>query len=769
MNRRKVLEVSRKQKVLEKRASVAAFHPNSKTTAYPKSSEPSGPLPIEKAIQHDHPEVSPEFSETHRQPSGPKTKFTSIDRSSEFSPRLKNFPAEELRRFDASPRVETTLPPFQMTGDGDILHTPVVPQQIPQPMPKQSSHPEVFNVVPLERSPERQPHRPYVPKSLDHEERLISGHQSEGNFLKKRETEEMERQPVGGKNTVMSSQHISQADHHHSPENHVQFAGVQEIPQEIYYQQFPGLGMTSPQDVLINRSRMSQQQVYHQNFNKLHQHHQVVRQADHNKNYSPVTHPHQQSAQQFRQREFPRQRGPENEKSFKALEFTPEMIQDQEKLVGILRQQGFPDEIIKRQFDGLLAEQQRQLLFLHQLDNPDSSSQHSKNTEQPRRKRITKLDKDEKPEWMMHITPPWVSHATLEEMDKSDGQMRQQDQEDLRYKKNHENQTQQQNLTQIINPVFYEQQQQQTEYNYHPHHTQQISNFPQYHPHHQPLHPNNPDAVPQQLPTLESQNHQEVINYDRKSRVEPSSLMKLKTYKDVIKRQKQNNGLQDAATIKEAMEALKNPVNRKGLEYLDNLEKREKQIKLNGTQEPEEGLFQNWPHRPPDYFLQQSQREARANGLENRRNPDNPPPPIIIQQRSMNESMPVYPRRIEGDEFYGMQSTLADGIPQNCASALRNIGDPAQGYKNHFQAHVNNQVQGGTSGSNQGMGAGKSFQPFDMHQRQEYFQEMPKSCLKEGQCCVREYFEEPRIIGGVKYIGRKPEFIPNSYYSGPHN
>ncbi|XP_015114524.1 uncharacterized protein LOC107039436 [Diachasma alloeum] len=855
MNRRKVLEGSRRQKALGKRSSVAALHPNTNGIAHPKSSEPP---PLEKGIQHGNAEsckINPEAPEIHPKPLAPKTKFTSNDRSSEFSPRLKSFPAEELRRFDASPRVETTLAPFQMIGDGDIAPQPnkLVPQS--RSMQNHSSHPEVFNVVPLKRSPERQPHRPCVPRPVTHDERLITEHQSEGNFLKTKEPDEMESQPVGGRTAAVFRQQISgphqnlqaaaisedRLNHkqHQQHRNHVQFADdSQEISHEMYLhnypqqffqypQQFPGLGMTSPQDVSMNQSRMYQQHVYPQqgggpwlqypgyqfsNPSPAHHQQQVPQQPDqgeapslqqypNNINYplAPQHHHqrHQQTVQPPQQREYPRQRDPEDKNPRKVLEFTPEMIRDQEKLVQILRQQGFPDEIMKRQFDGLLAEQQRQLMFLHQLENPDDNPRASKNTEQPRRRRITRVDEDEKPEWMMHITPPWVSYASLEQRETNE-QKREQDQQNPQEQEQNMQQQmqqqdlQQQNLQQLIqqsvNPGVYQQLQEQRMMipnahlpaQYHHHHTQQVPNHPSYQ-----YYQNSPKLSLQQQQTFQPQNNQELISQDRKARVEPSSLLKLKIYKDVVKRQRQNNGLQDAATVKEAMEALRNPVTRKRLEYLANLEKKEKQIKLNGIQDPEESLLQNWPHRPPDYVLQQLKREARANGLENKRNPDNPRPPVPIFERNGSESMPVYPGRVEGDQqFYSMHPSLGnDGIHQNCASALRNVGDPSQGYKNNFQAHVNNQVQGGTSGSQQCLNVGRSSSvPFDMYsqQRQEYFQETPKSCLRggqgdgnghgqiQGQCYVRRFFEEPRVIGGVKYIGRKPEFIPNSCSPGQY-
>ena len=55
------------------------------------------------------------------------------------------------------------------------------------------------------------------------------------------------------------------------------------------------------------------------------------------------------------------------EDSRKLLKFTPAMISDQELLVSTMRQQGIPDDIMRRQFDALLAEQRKQLLYLEQL------------------------------------------------------------------------------------------------------------------------------------------------------------------------------------------------------------------------------------------------------------------------------------------------------------------------------------------------------------------------------------------------------------------
>jgi hypothetical protein len=93
----------------------------------------------------------------------------------------------------------------------------------------------------------------------------------------------------------------------------------------------------------------------------------------------------------------------------KTLQFTPEMIRDQELLVSTMRQQGVPDQVMQRHFDALLNEQRRHLAYVAQFQQREDTAE-IKGTQFARRR----TEKNEKPEWMVHITPPRISYNEIE-------------------------------------------------------------------------------------------------------------------------------------------------------------------------------------------------------------------------------------------------------------------------------------------------------------------------------------------------------------------
>ncbi|XP_063978391.1 transcription factor SPT20 homolog [Diachasmimorpha longicaudata] len=852
MNRRKVSEGSRKPKALGNRSSVATLHPNTNAITPSKNSEPP---PRDKGIQYGGTEsckIYPHAPVMQRKAPAPKTKFTSNDRSLVFSPRLKSFPAEELRRFDASPRVETTPALFQMIGDCDTVPQSDKTVIQSRSVPNHSNCPEVFNVVPVERSPERQLHRPCVPKSLNVNEHVMTENQSEGNLREVKELEEVERQPVGGRNAAVFRQQILGSGKKPKkkliPElqllrniqkqqlefyNDVQFMKDPRKMPEIMYphssnssqipqdpQPFPGLGMTSPQDVSMNQSRMYQQPLY--NFNYSLQQgpspyfpypgyqlsdqppfHNLKRAPLYVDVGEPTNHgqatqydysPQQLLLQLSQQQECPRELNVKDKQFPENLKFTSQMLRDQEKLMLTLRQQGCPYYFMKRQFEGLIAEQRRHLMMIHQQENYNKSAKSSEETKTPTRKRITRVEEDGKPEWMSHITPPWVSYASLEQQENDERKRQQEQQNRYEQQPNVQQNLQQQSgqpfTQQPVNPRDYQQFQQQqmignayVPVSHNDYHAQNAHRPPLHHQHQQ-----NSTAVPfsqQQFgdfQTTNTANNNQILDPgNAKWGLEPSNLVKLEVLTESVGPERRKNGLQDAAAVKEAQKILNSPAQGKTLDMVDNLQKREDPIKLNGMQDPEQNDLRNGPHRSPDSVLKESRTEARANGLENKRNDNNPRSQIPNSAKWKSEAMPVYPRRVEEEDqqLYSMHpSDEYDWIPQNGASALRNVSAPSQGYKNDFQAHVNNQDQGGTSGNPQYLNTPTS-SPFDMHsqQRQKYLQAESTNYLTgrqgngneneriQGQSSVRGEFDEPRVIGGVTYIGRKQEFIPNSSFS----
>ncbi|XP_014477566.1 PREDICTED: uncharacterized protein LOC106745991 [Dinoponera quadriceps] len=388
--------------------------------------------------------------------------------------------------------------------------------------------------------------------------------------------------------------------------------------------------------------------------------------------------------------------------SKKTLQFTPDMIHDQELLVSTMRQQCVPHDVMRRQFDALLNEQRRHLAYIAQFQQQTADAEAEiKRTCRLIRRRT---ENDEKPEWMVHITPSRISYSDLERIKSQQRILRpseqqptnaqspevggtmpaQQQQQDCR-------QPREETSAQAVLPqrMYLRMDphpwQQQTAdwsrrdehrapcvgcYPYShlqnaPNHFYQKQGFDGYeqcperfyqynaphnscqtHPEHQKVWSEQHNAT--SLRPIDKQAESRDTVRERGERpIESSSLLKMRTYREVIRPQKRNNGLQDPVTIQRTLETLKDPASRKGLEYLANLARKKPAIKLNGTQEPDE--------IPEDLRLHQASLEnsqapkrISSNGLENNRNPDNPVPRVSRFGRFDEPVMMEYPRQRQG-------------------------------------------------------------------------------------------------------------------------
>ena len=319
--------------------------------------------------------------------------------------------------------------------------------------------------------------------------------------------------------------------------------------------------------------------------------------------------------------------------------------------------------------------------------------------------------------------------------------------------------------------------------------------------------------------------HTPTQNEKPNNKVEPSSLLKLRVYKEVIRRQKQNNGLQDPETVKEALAALANPANRKGLEYLENLNKKpDKPISLNGAQDPHEsiaGLVHAPSSNAPTF---QHPKMLSANGLENSRNPNNPPPSQTLQKKYIQDTIELeYPRQkvtSVARDCYSLMAERENGTVANNTQAneyrqqQQQLPDAAQNLRYPMNMHP--KLENGRQFSSQAQPGivqydGKALLnsnpsvPFtiagerNMHQIQ-YAPQMiqchnnhvpsgpvdnsnRQSCMVTTQgmmsqspqnynfpCQINQQLYQEITIGGLKYLARKPQYFPNpkvAQYSDP--
>lgn len=268
---------------------------------------------------------------------------------------------------------------------------------------------------------------------------------------------------------------------------------------------------------------------------------------------------------------------------------------------------------------------------------------------------------------------------------------------------------------------------------------------------------------------------------------EPCSLLKMKIYKEVIRPQKRNNGLQDLETARRLVEIMKNSENARNLNYPDGRADKTCRIKLNGIQDPD-ALCTEIERRPPV----EPQRRISANGLENSRNPDNPQPPprrLVSFNNSNRETVTEYPvQRQNNRSCYDVRHEKQT-VPRTQSSE-------------NYQIPVTNRIR------NQSEFGFHRLQPDHYQEYHQYLRNAKNitggggdvSCLEKsdkqenvnlncngdaptlhadasnGDCQVMQNkvafqlgIQEARIIGGITYLARKPSYVPEPYLSSTPN
>lgn len=522
------------------------------------------------------------------------------------------------------------------------------------------------------------------------------------------------------------------------------------IPYSHYNQRLPvtqssGQGMTSPQDMTVNQMRLMRHNlpIHRQNLgysinlqpawpqndrwmqlmNQNQQHQQSPSQWQYYYQANDTNFNQQNSGSQNQSNQSQNQtshklgQGAHGQREGKKqLQFTSDMIRDQELLVSTMRQQGVPEEVMRRQFDALLHEQKRHLAYIAQFQ-----PQKADIAEEIKRTRFTRrrTEKDEKPEWMVHITPPRISYNDIERMNAQQRVSNEQylmdnklpekmnklvaePQTNYHQPKEEEicNQVSPQQMYVQISPC---QLWQTTNWPYRndqiPYgHTacyscdqqQNASNsvcqptfkYAQY-PYNMRYNPYFPHSEPQKVwPKEYNSSSLNPIDNQRasmdpayfyqqnKKPAENSSLLKMRMYKEIICPQKHNNGLQDPDSIQKMLEVLKDPASRKGLEYLANLTKKKPLVRLNGIQNSNE-IPEDMPPRPSTEITLQPQKRISANGLENSRNPNNQSLRILRPKRADEPLMMEYPRQRQNTtNCYNMQAEKEN----NMMATLQNQG-----------------------------------------------------------------------------------------------
>ncbi|XP_044583677.1 TPR-containing protein DDB_G0280363-like isoform X1 [Cotesia glomerata] len=422
----------------------------------------------------------------------------SYESFSTSSSRLKSFPAEEIRRIQQSPKPETNLNYQQNDGQGDGFLQSLYSESLKlsdknfalnqQHLPSteyQQIPPEDSNFY---QKSDRQIHRPFVPMSrslniqephfvfdnhidnfpasnysIENKEMLVNTNESnlqaskasmdDFNQVKyKKESEIRDFIPQKIANTSIQI-HPEPHSQYKSPQVLHQQNTLQEVPPQIFahhhlepeylnamnyepnYQQTSTYGMTSPQDLMINRLRINHsnkaenQQYSHKNYPNTPRQYPHLENSLESKNTTKSS-----SSQQYH--EYPPQKLPgsqNKEIKKKVIQFTPAMKHDQELLISKLKQQGISEEIIKRQFDALLTEQKRQLSYLQQLAQPENPEKSNKIVT---KRKISRNSEDGKPEWMAHITPPRITYATVDKIKTSQNTIIQQQKKNVGFNSN---------------------------------------------------------------------------------------------------------------------------------------------------------------------------------------------------------------------------------------------------------------------------------------------------------------------------------------------
>ncbi|XP_076237949.1 uncharacterized protein LOC143181452 [Calliopsis andreniformis] len=532
----------------------------------------------------------------------------------------------------------------------------------------------------------------------------------------------------------------------------------------------------------------------------------------------------------------------------KALQFTAGMIRDQEKLVATMKQQGVPLEIMRRQFDALMNEQRRQLEYIEEIQRQEEAAEAKRPEPIARRKKQT----DEKPEWMIHLTPPRLSYTELErlyeERKRNERQTRQleQVQQQSQPQPQPNGTSHQHTSLQLANqqpPSFWQQpavslqhsqprsdsyaqpltiprnlNANQPAVNYQNYQHQQ--NAPQQQQQHQQHQQQMTDSQYQQYQHMYQNSAQQgqghfPMEQQTRSTAEPSSLLKMRMYKEVIRPQRRNNGLQDPEVARKQLKELETSAEvKKGLEYLANLASKKAVVKLNGIQERNE-MEHEWRERLITSNYQSPPKNVCANGLENERNPDNPPPQRLSNMKKLEQELSrEYPRQKQYNSLncYNVQAERENGtvavdrqVPlaqQQQFSGHNSVGAVAYNEKNpltargsampyrvdgtypqHYQQMQQYYQNAWNMARNSGEGDVGSVQKHNAQNKGSFDRAGGDACanvniVANGQTPENKMTFQPmhqsqpeiheaRTIGGVKYLARKQDYMPNTHFLPP--
>ncbi|XP_076283961.1 uncharacterized protein LOC143210720 [Lasioglossum baleicum] len=521
---------------------------------------------------------------------------------------------------------------------------------------------------------------------------------------------------------------------------------------------------------------------------------------------------------------------PDNQQNRTKLPFTPSMIRDQEKMVATMKQQGVPYDIIKRQFESLLNEQHRQLEYIEDIRRQDDMPEVERPATVTRRHRQT----DEKPEWMIHLTPPRVPYVQLEKMYEQ-----QKEKERLARPMDQNRQIQQNEMPNRHSEQQYQQylqdnRQQPLQMFPQPRPIGSVqsspnmlaTNYQQYQPYHQSfpsyqqaqyahLQQHNPQFQYQQVSRenprqVESQVHpnNSTAKETAKPTTEPSSLLKLRMYKERIRPQGRNNGLQDPQIVRKYLEKSSESMDvRRGLEYLASLESKTPTAKLNGMQERMEA-----EHQLNERLLAASSKQVTkrvsANGLENGRNANNPPRQNLAQLKKADHELREYPRQKQstpancyvqaerengtvaadeqpatsyGHQHLGASTPMIPYNEKNPTAARFNVmpfrfdGSCSQHYQQMQQYYQNAR----NLSRNIGEGDAGPTRKNDLTNKVGFDRaggdatgNVNGQTLDTKMPIYRTHYSQPdlheaRTFGGVRYLARKQDYMPNTQFLSP--
>lgn len=548
----------------------------------------------------------------------------------------------------------------------------------------------------------------------------------------------------------------------------------------------------------------------------------------------------------------------------KPLKFTVAMIRDQEKLLATMKQQAVPLEIMQRQFEMLLNEQRKLLEYVEVLHQQGEFSEGTKLVVKNRKRK----QEDEKPEWMIHLTPTRLSYLQIEKIQEQrrreqearemEMMQQQQQQHQQRQHQQHQQQQHQQQQQQMMGQMSGQQVPVQgANQQYHQHWQQQQANWQQQqralqnytnnmHPQlytvpvpgnvNDPMKSMNYQQNMPQSQYIHQQSHQQYYNQPQLQQyqqlyqpilqenqehvqsssqsTEPCSLLKMRQYKNDIRPQRRNNGLQDPAAAKELLENERLPMEtRRGLEYLANLApKKMNIIKLNGLQDRTEAETE-FQRRLITSISPPPANKVSANGLANSRNPNNPSSQRLLNPRKIEqEYLKEYPRQKSNipNNYYSVQAerengTVATDQPQlivqqqlsdqNSTSLVpyveRNLmvnrgnvmpfkfdGNYPQHYQQMQQYYQNTKNLGrnngeGDVGSSQRIELNKgSFHHAGGDASGNMNGSMNGQMAEDKMLPEKVYYSQPdihesRTIGGVRYLARKQDYLPNQQIVAP--